>query len=211
MIIVLTGGIGSGKSQVCRILSENYGFHVYEADAKVKELYSAHPDLLDRIESALGASFRNDEGVFVPSALAQVIFNDRIALETVESFVFPVLIDDFNSWMSGITDDLPVVFESATVLEKPQFTGFGDFTVLVDAPYDLRLSRASERDGDKVKVESRMSLQVLMNRLSEGCEDKRIDYVLDNSGTKDELLVKIQDFVAEITDNTNVTHIQQEC
>lgn len=198
MIIVLTGGIGSGKSQVCRILSEDYGFHVYEADARVKELYNTHPELLSRIEVALGASFRNAEGDFVPSSLAQVIFCDANALETVESLVFPVLIDDFNKWMSGITDDLPVIFESATVLEKPQFSGFGDLIVLVNAPYDLRLSRAFERDGDRAKVESRMSFQSLMNRLSEGLADERIDFILDNSGTIEELKQNINNFVTTI-------------
>lgn len=211
MIIVLTGGIGSGKSQVCRVLSEKYGFHVYEADAKVKELYDTHPDLLNRIESALGTSFRNKEGSFVPSSLAKVIFSDSNALETVESFVFPALIDDFKTWMSGITDDLPVVFESATILEKPQFIGFGDCTVLVNAPYDLRLSRAAERDGSRVDAEARMSRQVLMNRLSEGGEDERIDFLLDNSGSMDELERKIRDLVAKVADNINVTYIQHGC
>ena len=209
MIIVLTGGIGSGKSQVCRILSEDYGFHVYEADARVKELYNTHPELLSRIEVALGASFRNAEGDFVPSSLAQVIFCDCNALETVESLVFPVLIDDFNKWMSGITDDLPVIFESATVLEKPQFSGFGDFIVLVNAPYSIRLARAGVRDGDSAKVESRMGFQKLMNRLSEGESDPRIDYVIDNSGSIDELKAKIKDFVLELGKNKNVTYIEQ--
>ena len=198
MIIVLTGGIGSGKSQVCRILSEDYGFHVYEADARVKELYNTHPELLSRIEVAIGASFRNAEGDFVPSSLAQVIFCDANALKTVESLVFPVLIDDFNTWMSGITDDLPVIFESATVLEKPQFSGFGDLIVLVNAPYSIRLARAGVRDGDSAKVESRMGFQKLMNRLSEGESDPRIDYVIDNSGSIDELKAKIKDFVLEL-------------
>lgn len=209
MIIVLTGGIGSGKSQVCRILSEDYGFHVYEADARVKELYNTHPELLSRIEVALGASFRNAEGDFVPSSLAQVIFCDCNALETVESLVFPVLIDDFNKWMSGITDDLPVIFESATVLEKPQFSGFGDLIVLVNAPYSIRLARAGVRDGDSAKVESRMGFQKLMNRLSEGESDPRIDYVIDNSGSIDELKAKIKDFVLELGKNKNVTYIEQ--
>jgi dephospho-CoA kinase len=188
MIIVLTGGIGSGKSQVCRILSEDYGFHVYEADARVKELYNTHPELLSRIEVALGASFRNAEGDFVPSSLAQVIFCDANALETVESLVFPVLIDDFNTWMSGITDDLPVIFESATVLEKPQFKGFGDKVILVDAPFQTRLERASRRDGvAKNMIYSRMMNQVMMNKISDGEIDPDTDAVIHNDCTLDEL------------------------
>lgn len=211
MIIVLTGGIGSGKSQVCRILAEKYGFHIYEADSKVKDLYHDHPTLLDDIESSLGKSFRGNDGVFQPSLLSKVIFSDKAALETVESIVFPVLKEDFADWMADIHDGLPIVFESATVLEKPYFDSFGDITVLVNAPYSLRLERAVRRDADKNRVESRMAHQILMNRLSDGYHDDRIDYVIDNSGPIEELESKINDFVSKIDYNINVTYRQQRC
>ena len=207
MIIVVTGGIGSGKSSVCRILKERYGFHIYEADSKVKQLYDIHPTLLDDIEEGLGRRLRDGNGRFKPSELSNVIFNDRSALEKVESLVFPTLKEDFRQWMNGHDDGKPTVFESATILEKPQFDGFGDTTVLVDAPYAIRLGRAAQRDGDKAGVEARMSHQKLMNSLSDGAEDMRIDHVIDNSGTEDELTAKIDDFVRKIGYNTNVTQI----
>ena len=209
MMIVLTGGIGSGKSQVCSILSGMYGFHVYEADAKVKELYCTHPTLLADIENCLGVSLRDNDGKFQPTLLAQIIFKDSDALIKVENIVFPALIDDFQKWMSNLEDERPVIFESATVLEKSQFEGFGDMTVLVNAPYSIRLARAGVRDGDSAKVESRMGFQKLMNRLSEGESDPRIDYVIDNSGSIDELKAKIKDFVLELGKNKNVTYIEQ--
>ena len=201
MIIVVTGGIGSGKSHVCSILAEAYGFHVYEADAKVKELYCTHPTLLGDIEDSLGVCLRNSDGVFQPSSLSQIIFNDAAALMKVEDMVFPALIEDFQKWMSGLKDEKPVIFESATVLEKSQFDGFGDMTVLVNAPYSVRLARAGLRDGDSARVESRMGFQKLMNRLSEGEDDPRIDYVIDNSGSMDDLRVRIRDFVLKLGQN----------
>ena len=111
--------------------------------------------------------------------------------------------------MADQNDGLPVVFESATVLEKTYFDGFGDMTVLVNAPFDLRLSRAVERDGDRNRVKSRMTLQNLMNRLSEGFVDERIDFVIDNSGTLDDLKSRIHDFVSHIACNKNVVSAQQ--
>ena len=122
----------------------------------------------------------------------------------MESLVFPALSEDFDKWMADQNDGLPVVFESATVLEKTYFDGFGDMNVLVNAPFDLRLSRAVERDGDRNRVKSRMTLQNLMNRLSEGFVDERIDFVIDNSGTLDELKSRIHDFVSYISCNKNV-------
>ena len=54
MILILTGGIGSGKSVAAGMLNEMYGFPVYSADVRVKELYDECPGLLDNIEAELG-------------------------------------------------------------------------------------------------------------------------------------------------------------
>ena len=69
-VLIVTGGIGSGKSTVCSMLSNDYGYPVYEADRRVKDLYLEHPSLLADIEEALGECFRNDDGVFQPARLA---------------------------------------------------------------------------------------------------------------------------------------------
>ncbi len=179
--LVITGGIGSGKSEVCRIL-ERYGVVArYDADARVKALYSAHPTLLDDIEKALECRLRNDEGRFVPSLLSARIFSDREALEKVEALVFPALLDDYETFTCGRGADEIVVFESATILEKPCFDGFGDYVILVDAPFEVRLERACRRDGaGREAVLARMSNQKLMNALSEGKTDPRIDAVILN-------------------------------
>ena len=92
-VLIVSGGIGSGKSTVCRMLENDYGIPVYEADKRVKELYIECPLLLQDIESLLGGSFRNESGDFHPSLLAARIFSDSDALQRVESVVFPVLMD----------------------------------------------------------------------------------------------------------------------
>ena len=59
-ILVITGGIGSGKSEVCRILAQKGLTVQYNADAKVKELYDTVPGLLESIEDRLGCSLRDE-------------------------------------------------------------------------------------------------------------------------------------------------------
>ncbi len=195
MVIVVTGGIGSGKSEVCRIL-KNMGYvHQYNADFRAKALYEEHPTLLGDIEESLGCTLRDEAGRFQPAALASVIFSEAAALEKVEAHLFPVLIDDFSSY-AGTCGDGVVVFESATVLEKPQFDGFGDKVILVDAPFEVRLVRACRRDGaDRDKVLARMHNQKLMNAFSEGYYDSRIDYKILNDGTMEELVVRTKEAI----------------
>ena len=154
-VIIISGGIGSGKSTVCEIFNAQYGWPVYEADNRVKELYLQHDGLLNDIESALGESFRDEKGVFMPSSLAARIFMDNKALETVESYVFPVLMDDFLIWRKINADKEYVILESATILEKPQLRGIGDCVVVVDAPIEVRVERAAFRGQTTKEVISR--------------------------------------------------------
>lgn len=197
-VLVITGGIGSGKSQVCRILARKGLTAQYNADSKVKELYTSVPGLLESIEQRLDCTLTDEAGQFVPQILAGRIFTDRQALETVESLVFPTLIEDFRAFAQASRSEI-VVFESATILEKPQFDGFGDKVLLVDAPMNLRLERACRRDGaDKEAVEARMTNQKLMNALSQGAKDSRIDAVVVNDGTMDILEERIEKTMSDL-------------
>lgn len=193
-VLVVTGGIGSGKSLVCRMLAEK-GIPVYEADRRAKQLYVEVPSMLDDMEAALGVRLRDSKGDFVASSLAEVIFRDEDALNKVEDILFPVMKKDFADWAAAHGKEV-VAFESATVLEKPQFEGFGDIVLLVDAPVQLRMSRAVSRDGgSEEKIQARMKAQSLMNRLSEGETDSRIDQVLVNDSTEAELRRKLDEFI----------------
>lgn len=197
-ILVITGGIGSGKSEVCRILAQKGLAVQYNADAKVKELYDTVPGLLESIEDRLGCSLRDEAGKFVPRCLAQRIFVDRLALETVESLVFPALMEDFLAF-AGNSGSPFVVFESATILEKPQFDDFGDKVILVDAPVSMRMERACRRDGaDREAVKARMANQKKMNALSEGATDPRIDAVIVNDGSIAILEQKIEIIMSDL-------------
>lgn len=195
--LVVTGGIGSGKSAVCSILRDVYGCGVYEADSRVKMLYHEHKTLLADIEGKLGESYRDAEGNFQPKLLAERIFRDRDALNSVEEMVFPVLVDDFRKWAEGYKNDGFVVFESATILEKPYFKDFGDMVLLVDAPFEVRLERACTRDGmTRETVMGRMQQQMLMNAISNGEAEAAAHAVIRNVGTFEEL----KDLTVRVTD-----------
>lgn len=209
-ILVVTGGIGSGKSEFCQILHRKYAVPVYDADSRAKKLYVEHPSLLNDIEASLKVNLRGEDGKFVPKKLAQLIFGDSEALAVVENLLFPALREDFNAWLASQESDT-VIFESATILEKRQFTDFGDVVVLVDAPYLLRLERAVRRDNvPKDAVIARMNRQSLMNLYSRlNAEDspvfddnyiqltahRKIHYIINNyTDSKEELEALASDF-----------------
>lgn len=188
MILILSGGIGSGKSVAAGMLSEMYGFPVYCADARVKELYEEHPNLLEDIEKVLGCVLRDDEGRFVPSLLAREIFAEGNALDKVEALVFPVLKEDFEKWM-GENPSKVHILESATILEKEFFKGFGDLALIVTAPFDVRLARAMERDNaSQMQVRARMDKQKIFSDPSCLASVCSLPYELcENVGSEDDL------------------------
>lgn len=195
MILILSGGIGSGKSVAAGMLNEMYGFPVYCADRRVKELYEEHPALLLGIERELGCCLRNERGDFMPVALAREIFSDGRSLEKVEALVFPVLKEDFIKWMS-VHPSTVHILESATILEKEYFRGFGDLALVITAPSDVRIARAMKRDSaDEEQVRARMKKQKMMNDpalLEQHCG---LPFeVCENAGTIDELRSKLIDF-----------------
>lgn len=131
MTILLTGGIGSGKSSVRRIL-ERMGVPCYDADSAVKGFYEVpleseseqlasgtteKPFLLPEIEAALGLSFRKSDGSFDSRKLADAIFSDSGRLKTVESIVFPALATDFERWRKSVGETVPGAASSA--VERP--------------------------------------------------------------------------------------------
>ncbi|MGM9785518.1 MAG: dephospho-CoA kinase [Candidatus Cryptobacteroides sp.] len=171
-VLVITGGIGSGKSEVCRIL-RNLGYTFqYDADSRVKMLYEECPGLLQSIEDKLECSLRDGSGKFMPSLLAERIFSDRKSLEDVESLVFPRLMDDFRNYVreSEESPSFPglVMIESATILEKRALDGIYDAVLFVDAPFEVRLERACRRDSaDRDRILARMKNQTVANGISD--------------------------------------------
>lgn len=160
-VVVITGGIGSGKSLVSSILASR-GIPVYDCDSRAKALYLTHPEL---------AALLKDD-----------IFSDTEALQTLEQALFPVLMDDFNSFKSAFPDAMAVGFESATVLDKRNFDSLGDVVIYVDAPENVRLERAVRRGTIPAEdVARRMKLQ------NDHSSDPRVTYVLRNDSTVSEL------------------------
>lgn len=176
LTILITGGIGSGKSVVSGIL-RGRGIHVYDTDSRTKALYEG--ELGMRLEEALGKKLHDADGHFDRKALASLIFSDRQVLERVEEIVHPAVLRDFEEWKEK-QDSTIVCMESAIALEKPLFNDSYDFVVIVNAPEDLRIRRACNRDGsDEISVRKRVQNQRV--------DLQKANFIIENDGGLDKL------------------------
>lgn len=172
--VIVTGGIGSGKSAVCALLKKR-GVPVYDCDAKAKELYGRRPSLVSRLEKALGAPLRGADGKLDKARLAALIFSDPRARETVEGMVYPILLQDIRRWQKCQSAAWGAL-ESAVILSKPVFDGVADGVVLVEAPQELRIARVMQRDG--------LGREAVVGRIrSQEIPREKADVLLANDGT----------------------------
>jgi dephospho-CoA kinase len=138
----VTGGIGSGKSVVCRIL-QVLGVPVFHADDEAKKLYG-----LPSVRSAVIRQF--GEGTYIGDvldrkALADRVFTDPEALQRLNAIIHPAVRERFRAWSSE--QSAPYVVMEAAILTETGGSKAFDHVVVVTAPEEIRIKRVMARDG----------------------------------------------------------------
>ncbi len=145
LTILVTGGIGSGKSAVCAHYS-SLGIPVYDSDSRAKALYSRSLSLAANVNAAFGADLLSAEGVLDLKKLAERAFASDEALRTLEALVHPAVLEDFRDWREAAGSAV-VILESAIASSLPSFMSEVDRVLLVCADERTRIRRAMLRDG----------------------------------------------------------------
>lgn len=168
----VTGGIGSGKSVVCRMLKER-GAEVYNSDIRAKELMASDETLRRELTERFGEQTYVD-GQLNRAYLAERVFGNKEELATLNAIVHPCVLRDFEQWAAEQQSEY-VVIESAILFEAG-IDQIVDVVVAVMAPEDLRIERTIERDGlSREQVEERMR-----NQLSDDERCARSKYAVVN-------------------------------
>lgn len=187
--VLVTGGIGSGKSEVCRHLS-SLGYPVYDSDSRAKRLYDESPGLAERVDAAFGGGLLDASGRIDRKALAAKVFADEAALRLLEAIVHPEVLADFLRWREA--QDAPVVImESAIAAGLPLFAGQFDAVVLVDAPEEVRVERACRRDG--------VAREAALERVRAQHFDRdAADAVIVNDGSFEDLVLRTDEALEKL-------------
>jgi dephospho-CoA kinase len=172
--IGLTGGIGSGKTTVAKVL-EVLGVPVYYADEAAKELMNKNELLKQQLVLHFGDNTYFADGQLNRKHLSSLVFSDKQKLELLNSLVHPVTIADAAAWFSRQKAPY-VVKEAALLFESGTAEGL-DLIIGVTAPVALRIKRVMDRDHvSEDEVNRRMQ-----NQLDEELKMKRCDFVLQNN------------------------------
>ena len=164
MKIGITGGIGSGKSYVCKRLAK-HGIEVYDCDAAAKRLIRTSPSLQQQIIRLVGSLDK--------AAMSRFLLASESNQQAMNAIVHPAVFRDFEQsgmqWMESA-----ILFESGadTLVNK---------TVAVTAPQEVRIQRVIERDG----ITREKALQWMARQWSQADVMARADYIIVNDGVTD--------------------------
>ncbi len=175
----ITGGIGSGKTTVCKIF-ETLGIPVYYADDRAKALMVEDRKLVSNIKNIFGEEAYLPNGELNRKHIADIAFHNPLKLKELNAVVHPAVLEDGDRWHAEQKDAPYTLKEAALIFESDSYKHL-DKIITVFAPQNVRLERVILRGGNLTKkdIEARMAKQ-----LSEEEKMKRADFIIYNDGVQ---------------------------
>lgn len=172
--IGITGGIGSGKSTVCKVF-ELLGIPVFYADDIAKSIMNTDPVLINGIIETFGVQSYTENGELNRKHISSIVFNRPDELKKLNALVHPAVFRAFDSWILKHSDAPYIMKEAALLFESDSYK-MCDLSILVISPIESRIKRVQARDGVSAEdVQLRIDRQ-----FSDEQKVKLADYILMN-------------------------------
>lgn len=173
LTVGITGGIGSGKSTICRIF-EVMEVPVFNADAEARRLQNEDPNIRSSMISLFGNEVYNDDGLN-RKLVAELVFNNKLLLDQLNKIIHPATLIAFEKWKQDYSSNHYVIKEAAILFESKSNIGL-DKIIVVSAAEELRIERIIKRDNiSREQIISRMN-----NQLAEEERIAMADFVIVN-------------------------------
>lgn len=172
----VTGGIGSGKTTVCRVFKV-LGIPSFMADERAKVLMNSNVSVREQLNALAGTDLYG-RGTLDKRELARLIFNNAELLNRVNEVVHPLVFAEFDEWSKEVSE--PYVIMEAAILFESNAHLLVDKVVAITAPIEERISRVMGRsDLTRGQVLERVNSQ-----LDDDERNQRADYVISNSDSE---------------------------
>ncbi len=177
-IIGITGGIGSGKSIICKIFSI-MDTPIYDADSRAKYLIISDLVLKKSIINLLSNEAYTFEGEYNRAWVASQVFNNPDLLKQLNSLVHPCVHKDAHDWVKKFPKS-PFLLYEAALMKAAGDNNIFDKVIVVNAPIALRIKRIQARD----KRSEQEIKDIIARQISDEERLKIADYVIENDDKK---------------------------
>jgi dephospho-CoA kinase len=174
----ITGGIGSGKSLVCRIFS-CLGVPIYDADSRAKSIMTTDGILISEIKKEFGVLAYHPDGSLNREYLGKLAFDNPQRLHTLNKLVHPRVGMDYTNWLNEQITSRYVIKEAALLIETGSYQSL-DKIIVVHTPEALRINRVLQRDPHRDRNQVQ---EIMRNQLKDEEKIKLADFVIKNDET----------------------------
>ena len=198
-VIGITGGMGSGKSYVAGLLHTLYNIPVYDCDREARRIMVENDHVRQQLCELIGADAYTANGQLNKPVIAAYLFGSQAHAASVNAIVHPAVKADFRLWTAAQTAQTGVwlvAVESAILIEAG-FTDTVDCVVAIEAPEELRIQRAIQRDG----TTALQARQRLAHQLTDSERRPHACCVVTNDGRP--LLPQLQPLVQQLLVKTH--------
>ncbi|CAB4717921.1 unannotated protein [freshwater metagenome] len=194
-VIGLTGGIGSGKSLAAEYFSD-LGALVIDADQLARAAIERGSSGFDEVVAIFGDSVLTN-GEINRRYLGEIIFKDQGLRTQLESIIHPWVRNEFEAAVASLTGDQRLVYEIPLLFETGGAERF-DLVITVEADIELRMARLQAKGLLISEIKARIAAQATRQQ-----RESIADFVIENSGSEDDLLRKVENIWDGLTPTSN--------
>lgn len=185
----VTGGIGSGKSTVCKIFA-GLGRFVISADEVARKLADEDPDARQAIEAEFGQAAYLPDGSLDRKKIAAIVFSDQKKRAKLDAIIHPRVFKEIDRRLDSLPSNQtsPYVLIEAALIYETRMDESLDYVIVVTADEDACLNRVNMRDGvSREEVLRRIAAQMPADK-----KTRKADFVIHNTSTESELRTTVQ-------------------
>lgn len=190
----LTGGIGSGKSTVSRII-KSCGVPIVDADIIAREVLIRHPVILGKIRESFGGEYFDEDGSLIRKKLGSLIFSDKDKKLQFEEIILPFIKDDIYRRINEYDrkgEEICIV-DAPTLIESGLYSDM-DYIIVVSVDANVQIERVINRDG----LSRTEALQRINNQMPTDEKCSYADFVIDNNGDFGETEKQVHEIVSRL-------------
>ncbi len=178
LLVGITGGIGSGKSTVCKLFTL-LGIPVYTADDRAKWLMSHEPQLKEKILASFGTESYTPNGELNRGYLAETVFSNPEKVAALNALVHPAVGKDFAEWVGQ--QNAPYLIKEAALLFETGAAKELDYVINVSSPLRVRMARVLLRDPQRTEEQVN---QIINQQLPDEEKNELADFSIKNTDNK---------------------------
>ena len=190
-IIGITGGIASGKSNVCSIVMD-YGYPVIDCDKISHDLSIVGKALYNAIIDSFGKVYLDKYNNLDRKKLGNLIYHDSAAREKLNQITHPIIKDELIRQIEALNSE--IVFIEVPLLYESGFDELCDYVICVYLPKEIQIKRLMARE----RINEAYAIAKINSQM--GLEEKRTraDFVVDSRGTFDETESQVFDIIKKV-------------